>query len=269
MGILLDYARKFKQYYYLMHIRRSLMIRYLIPIAFFCVTVCSASPSCCTPLKRESSPLAGDIELGYLMSTGNTETRSLNAKLSVAYTSERWRHQFAYETLYSYEEEEGTTAQRFLVSGQTNYRFDERNSAYALTLYENDRFAGYDYQLTASAGYSRQIIMSGRMEWLAEIGPGYRLTEFPENGGPIEEEAIIHFGSVFLYRFTDTTSFREELSVDTGNDNTIVRSVSSLRVMLRDHLSLRISYTIRHVADVPENAEKTDTETFVSLAYGF
>jgi putative salt-induced outer membrane protein len=245
------------------------MLRYLIPLIVFFATLCSTSSSCCTPLKRESSPLTGDIEMGYLMSTGNTETRSLNAKLASAYTSEKWRHQFAYETLYSYEKEEGTTAQRFLVSGQTNYRFDEKNSVYALTLYENDRFAGYDYQLTASAGYSRQIIMSDRMEWLAEIGPGYRLTEFPENGGPIEEEAIIHIGSIFLYRFTETTSFREELSVDTGNDNTIARSVSSLRVMLRDHLSLRISYTIRHVADVPDDTEKTDTETFVSLAYGF
>jgi putative salt-induced outer membrane protein len=216
-----------------------------------------------------SGPWQGNVELGYLMSTGNTETRSLNAKMGVAYETEKWRHSLGYETVYSHEKEEGTTAQRFLVSGRTNYNIDPRNGVYALTLYENDRFSAYDYQVTASAGYNRKIILTEKTEWSAEIGPGYRYSRFKDDTISSEEEAIVHLGTDFLYRFTDTIAFVEELTADAGEDNTIIRSTSSLRVMLRDQLSLRLSYHVRHVTDVPQDVEKTDTETFVSLAYDF
>jgi len=245
------------------------MRKTLIWIVIFCAIGWIFVPASAMASENEPSPWEGDIELGYLMSTGNTETRSLNAALGVGYKTAKWGHRLAYETIYSYEKEEGTTAQRFLVSGRTNYHFDDRNAAYGLSLYENDRFAGYDYQLTLSVGYNRQIMMTDRVEWSAEIGPGYRLTEFSDDNGSTEEEAILHVGTDFLYRFTDTMSFREVLSVDAGAENTIVRSVSALRITLRDSLSLRISHTIRHVTDVPEDTEKTDTETFVSLVYDF
>ena len=236
--------------------------------AIFCALLIF-SPGTGIASETRSSPWQGDVELGYQMTTGNTESRSLNAKIGIIYESARWRHGLGYETVYSYEKQEGTTAQRFLASGRTNYKIDTRNSVYGLALYENDRFSAYKYQVTVSTGYSRQIIMSDRVEWSAEIGPGYRYNNFRDDELSSQEEFIIHMGTLFIYRFTDTTSFKEELSVDAGDENTIIRSTSSLRVLLSESLSLRVSYLIRHVTDVPEETEKTDTETFVSLSYAF
>ena len=207
--------------------------------------------------------------MGYTMSTGNTESRTLNAKLELIGDAREWRHRLQYETRYSHETEEGTTAQRFLVSGRTNYRIDDRNDAYGRVLYENDRFSAYNYQATVSAGYNRWIIETESTEWSAEIGPGFRYSNYREPGLSSAEEPILHVGTIFLHRFTPTISFEEELTVDAGDEFTIIRSLSSLRIMLTNQLSLRVSYMIRHLTDVPDDTEATDTETFLSLAYSF
>ncbi len=221
------------------------------------------------PSESQALPWQGNVELGYMMSTGNTESRTLNARLEGARETPQWLHRLQYETKYSHETDEGTTAQRFLVSGRTNYRLDERNAIYGLALYENDRFSGYNYQVTLSTGYNRRIIDTDRTEWSAEIGPGFRYSNFREEGRSSEEEPILHMGTLFLHRFTPTIAFEEELTVDSGDEFTIIRSLSSFRVTLTDNLSLRLSFMIRHLTDVPEDTENTDTETFLSLAYGF
>lgn len=240
--------------------------RLTLPV-IFCAMIWILFPSFGIADENGPSRWEGEAELGYLMSTGNTESRSLNAALGIGYTTEKWRHRFAYETVYSYEKNEGTTAQRFLVSGRTRYDLGGRNALYGLSLYENDRFAGYDYQFTLSAGYSRQLVMTDSIEWSAEIGPGYRRTRLSGDEESTEEEALAHLGTVFEYRFTDNISFKEDLSVDAGDAQTIVRSATSLRILLIESISLRISHVIRHVTDVPEDTKKTDTNTFLALVY--
>lgn len=218
---------------------------------------------------NSGSPWFGDVEAGYQMTTGNTETRSLNGRMSVGHDSGRRLHEAGLRGVYSYEEEDGTTAQRFLANGKTKYRFNENDSLYGLSVYENDRFSAYDYRVTLSAGYHRRLLSTERVAWSAEIGPGYRYSRYREDGISSDDEAIAHVGTVFLYRFTQRTSFREEISVDAGDENTAIRSDSSLRISISDRLSLRLTHIIRHVTDVPDDTKKTDTETFFSLGYAF
>ena len=218
---------------------------------------------------NDGSPWFGDVEAGYQMTTGNTETRSLNGQMSVGYDSARWRHEAGFRTVYSHEKEDGTTAQRFLSTGRTMYRFTETDSLYGLSVYENDRFSTFAYRVTLSTGYHRQILLTDRLEWSAEIGPGYRYSNYRDDGISSDDEVIAHVGTVFLYQFTQRTTFREEISVDAGDENTAIRSVSSLRISLSDRLSLRLTHIIRHITDVPDDTEKTDTETFFSLGYAF
>lgn len=219
--------------------------------------------------ESEPSGWEGDVEIGYMKSTGNSESESLNAKLALARETTKWRHALHYETVYTHEKDQGTTAQRFLVTGRTNYNFDDRNAAYVLGLYENDRFSSYDYQMTVSTGYKRQIIETEDTEWSAEVGPGYRYSNYRDDTRESDDEIIVHAGTLFLYRFTDDITFNEDLSADSGEESTVIRSTTSFRIMLREQLSLRLSYMVRHVTEVPDEIEKTDTETFVSLGYEF
>ncbi len=239
----------------------------IIVLFLFCLPVfADTGPE---TVDNAKSPWFGDVEAGYQMTTGNTETRSLNGQMSIGYDSGDWHHEAGFRTVYSHEKEDGTTTQRFLATGKTKYGFNENDSLYGLSIYENDRFSAYNYRVTLSAGYHRQILFTDRLEWSAEIGPGYRYSNYREDGISSDDEAIAHVGTVFLYRFTQRTSFREEISVDAGDENTAIRSVSSLRISLSEQLSLRLTHIIRHVTGVPDDTKKTDTETFFSLGYVF
>ena len=224
----------------------------------------------------EKSPWDAEAELGYLMTDGNTETQSVNFRFDITREVTRWKHNFHYETLFRSETdedtgEEETTAQRFLVSAQSNYKFDARNSVFLMGRYEDDRFSGYDYQYTVTAGYSRIFIKTESTELSGEIGPGYRFSKIDDDtvADDEEREAILHVGGFFEYSFNSAAVFTQEVSVETGDEKTITRAVTALKSQIADSLAMKASYTLKHTSRVPPDTEKTDTETALTLVYSF
>src|SRR3546814_20737515 len=43
------------------------------------------------PALAQAAPWSGDVALGYLATTGNSKTSSLNGKFSLIYAQERWK----------------------------------------------------------------------------------------------------------------------------------------------------------------------------------
>ena len=57
---------------------------------------------------EEESPLSGKVTLGYLATTGNTETSSLNGGFEAAYRLERWLHEAKGNTTFASEDNQTT-----------------------------------------------------------------------------------------------------------------------------------------------------------------
>lgn len=226
--------------------------------------------------QTEASPWEAEAELGYLMTDGNTENQSVNFRFDITREVTGWKHNFHYETLFRSETDEETgedqtTAQRFLVSAQSNYKFDARNSAFLMGRYEDDRFSGYDYQYTVTAGYSRIFVKTDSTELSGKVGPGYRYSKIADDtvADDEESEAILHVGGFFEYSFNSAAVFTQEVSVETGADKTITRSVTALKSRIANNLAMKASYTLKHTSQVPPDTEKTDTETALTLVYSF
>ena len=225
----------------------------------------------------EASPWSGDIELGYLMTSGNSDTQSLNARLRILREVSRWRHQLQLESLYNSEtredtDEDETTAQKFLASAKTNLKFDSKNSAFLLGIYEDDRFSGYDYQATVAAGYSRVFIDTDRLTLTGEIGPGWRYSKLHDqaaDGKDSETEAIVRLAGLFDWQVSQNAVFAQELSIEAGEDKTITRSATSLKTRVIGALALKASFALKHTDNVPADTDKTDTETALTLVYSF
>lgn len=227
------------------------------------------------PAKEQGSPWSGEVEAGALLTTGNTETESLNAGLDITRESPRWRHNLALRTFYSSETsadtgQEETTAQKWTVSAKTNYRFDPANSAFLLGLYEDDRFSGYTYQVTTAAGYSREFIRTDRMELTGEIGPGFRISKTSDPESDQEEsEAILRMAAAFAWHISQTATFMEEISVEAGQHRSITRSTTSLKSRIAGSLAMKAAFSLKYTDTVPADTEKTDTETALTLVYDF
>lgn len=226
-------------------------------------------------IAQTESPLSGEGEIGFLMTSGNSETESVNAGLNLNYETARWRHNGHMAALYNAEETETesgesemeTSAEKYLVSAKTGYKFTENNYAFLTGTYEDDRFSGYDYQTSVSAGYGRRVVKTERMLLEMEIGPGYRYNRL--NGGGEEEEAILRGYALFTSKLTENSSFKQEVSVETGADQTVTKSISSVKAQVIGALSMKASFTAEHTSSVPADTEKTDTETALTLVYSF
>jgi putative salt-induced outer membrane protein len=159
-----------------------------------------------------------------------------------------------------------TTAQRWEVRGQSDYKFTERAYWFGAGRYEDDRFSAYDFQATAATGLGYKFIDTERTKFWIQGGPGYRYAEFNETGE--SEDGVIFRGDLgWDHQLTETTKIVERFLVETGSENTYFQNDLGLEVSMNDRLALRVGYQYRHNTDVPPGVEKTDTLTTVGLIY--
>ncbi|NOX76911.1 MAG: DUF481 domain-containing protein [Gammaproteobacteria bacterium] len=208
----------------------------------------------------------GDIELGIVTTTGNTETKTINAKAKAKTEREKWRHAVFIESLNS-SNQGNTTAKRYVVNGQSDYKFSEHNYFFAMVNYEDDSFSGFDYRLSEALGYGRRVMDGAAVTLDLEIGPGARQSKLDSGGS--SNEYTLRGAAKLAWKVSDTSMFTEDLSSDVGEDVTITKSVTALTAQVNGSLATKITYTIKNTSDVPAGIEKTDTETAVTLVYSF
>jgi len=203
-------------------------------------------------------------ELGFVKTSGNSETETLNAKFdaSTAYTD--WKHLLHLETLNS-SSSDVRSAEKYLVEGQTDYFIDDRTYALGVVTWEKDKFDGFDYQASVALGLGYKVIQEADMEMSLELAPGYRVSEFEADYN--EEDAIVRAVENFSWNISETSTLDQMLSTEAGDSNTVTRFGISLTSQVADALSMKVGYTIKHNSDVPLGSRKTDRETSVTLAY--
>ena len=208
----------------------------------------------------------GNVELGIVYTTGNTETETTNAKAKAATETEKWRHTVKYESLKS-SDQGTTTAERYALNGQSDYKLDKKNFFFAMINYEDDRFSGYKYRMTEAIGYGRRVVDEPNLTLDLEIGPGARQSKLET--GETESEAMVRGAGKLNWKISKTSTLTEDLSVDAGENSTITKSVTALSAQINGSLATKITYTIKNTSNVPPGVEKTDTETAVTLVYNF
>jgi len=206
-------------------------------------------------------------ELGFVSSTGNTETETLNAKAKASTDRKQWRHVIEATSLYS-SDAISTTAQKFTLSGKSDYKLEGgKNFLFGRVAYENEKFSGYEYRVTEVIGYGRRIFEDDIKTLDLEIGPGLRQSKF--DNGDTEDETLLRAAAIFDWNISKSSKFGEELTVETGDDVTITKSVTSLSSQIDGNLSMKVTFTYKNTSDVPVGVDDTDTETAVTLVYNF
>jgi len=212
------------------------------------------------------SPWSGKATLGYLATSGNTENSTLNTGLEVGYTHGKWAHQFTAAAVNA-SEDDSTTAEAYDVGWKSERRISDKDFLFGRLDWRKDRFGGFDTQFSQTVGYGRRLIDSDKHKLNAELGFGARQSEAQD--GTEEDETIGRGGLYYKWHFSETAEFRQDLTVETGGENTFLESVTAVSAKLMGDLALVASYTIKQNTDVPPLTEKRDTYTALSLEYAF
>lgn len=211
-------------------------------------------------------PWKADVELGIVSTSGNTKNTSTKARAGVVYEQNKWRHTVKFDALNT-SNATSTTSERYALSGNSDYKFDERSFAFGRVGYENDRFAGFDYRISEVLGYGYRAINQDDLTLDIEVGPGTRQTQLRNSSS--KNELIGYLGGKLLWKFSPTASLSEILTTESGSDTTISRSITALSAQLASSLAMKLTFTARHISVVPALVNRMDTETAVTLVYGF
>lgn len=216
--------------------------------------------------EQEGGPLSGKAGLGYLSTSGNSESTSLNALFRLSYDLDSWHHQLGAQAISSVSNDV-TTAERYQLNFKSNYDFTEHDYVFGRISWEKDRFSGYEEQLSESIGYGRRLLNTDTQILNLELGLGAKQADLSD--GTSENGVIGRAGLDYLWNFSETAEFSQLLSVESGSGNTYIESVTAITAKLIESLALSVSYTIKNNSDVPPGRDKSDTFTALNLEYSF
>lgn len=224
-------------------------------------------------------PWTINAQAGYVSSKGNTDAQTANLKLDVVNQEfDNWKHELALQ--YVYGKQNGlATAERFDAMWQTNYKFSDRMYVFGQLLGDNDKFNGFEYQTTISAGLGYSVIKTNANVLDVQLGAGYSRSKpvtLVENtngdvighiGLPVESQAVATTTIGYTHTFNASTKLINTLYAETGHLDTLVKEDLGLQVSMSKSFALTAGYEIRLNTAPPAGAERKDELVTLNLTY--
>ncbi|MGO2477310.1 MAG: DUF481 domain-containing protein [Pseudoalteromonas sp.] len=228
-------------------------------------------------------------ELGAIITSGNTETTTLKGGIKVLQNLDRWNNEYKIDGIYKEDEiendagvkEEQRTNEKYSISAQGNYKLsNDYSHLFIYGSHVSDYFGAYRNESVISAGYGQRLINRSDMWLNAEVGPGYKYFQYPDNSTEVDENGnslagesegeIIALGKLdYNWQISDNAKFLQLVAVEYGDTNTKVRSETALLAKISGSLQMKVAYNITNNSDVADDKESTDTETSLTLVYSF
>ncbi len=216
--------------------------------------------------QNEEEGLSGQVALGYLATSGNSDSENLSLNFGGDYFGDVWRHRLEGRAVRA-STSDVTTAEAYGLSWQSSRDFGEHSYVFGRAAWDKDKFSGYDQQLREIVGYGRHIIDSERHTLDGEIGIGLRQSDLRD--GTSEDESIARLSMDYHFQLSDTAEFEQRIGIESGSDNTYVETFTALSADVWTNLAIVLSYTVKRNSDVPVGSVRRDTFTAVSLEYSF
>jgi putative salt-induced outer membrane protein len=232
-------------------------------------TLIVAAPVLAHEVEEEAGPegpWSGAARLGYLGTSGNTETTNMSAAFEVQYALEKWTHNFDAAAIKASTDKD-TTAEAYVAGWKSERVLTEASFLFGRLNWRKDRFSGYDQQFSQTVGYGHRFIDTDKHSLNGELGFGARQSDLAN--GTSESETILTGGLYYKWALSENSEFTQDLLVEAGDKNTYTMSRTAIAATLVGDLALVASYTIKNNSDVPLGTEKTDTFTAISVEYSF
>lgn len=228
--------------------------------------ICILTALAANAVHAQEEPFDASIALGYVGTTGNTETTTFNTEVLATWRTGSWTHNAKLQGLAA-QENDIARAERYYLEEKSDYNLDERQYVFGTGSYTDDRFSGYDYQAMVAVGYGRHLIRRDDMTLEAFGGPGYR--ENVLDDGPTVGEGIITLGEKFGWQISPNAALTQSLTADVGEELSVTKFDIGLETNIVGSITTKLAFQARHISEVPAGNENTDTLTSVSLVYNF
>lgn len=207
-----------------------------------------------------------NLEIGYVQTGGNTEISSLNAKGKSSRDGDVWRTT-AQAGALNVSDKTSTTAEKYDVSLQEDYKLTASNYLFARLGFYTDRFGGFTSRISEIVGYGFDILNNDEKQWNAEIGAGLRQTELTDASKI--NDTVARAATLFNWKFNPSSTFSQSLKIESGQEGTVTNSVTALTNQVSGNLSSKVSFSAENTSKVPAGNKKTNTELAVALVFSY
>lgn len=207
-------------------------------------------------------------ELGYVSTSGNTDSTAFNVALEVLKNTENWRYRIAGTALITSKDGDKDN-ERYSAELQGDRKLDEKSYLFGVYRYDADKFGAYDPQQSFTVGYGRELMKSDNHLLKGEVGVGYKKSKARVSGNT-DSEAIARLMLEDAWQIVASTAWNNRLLVEYGSDNTFTLFNTGLVVSMTERLALKLGWEYRHNSTIPAGtAEKTDTTTSANVVVNF
>ena len=220
----------------------------------------------------------GQGQGGLLISSGNSSSTSLNAKLDLAETNGPWKSIFFVGGNYG--KSNGiTSGERIEGRYELDHKITDRLFWFGNADAIRDLFSGFNYQATLATGAGYKIIDSADTKLDGLLGIGYQRLQtqalvkdasgavVQRINGPAHGELVGTAGLNFEHTLTTSTKLIDKLLVTSGSINTSVANDLGVQVSMSDALALSVGYGIRYNTDPAPGVKRLDQLTTVNVVY--
>ncbi len=216
----------------------------------------------------------GKGELGLVDASGNTQTRTVDAKLDLNDTWGDWKQDFNFSALRA--STSGTaTAERYIAASQTNYALTANSFLFGGLSYTDDKFSGFQYQANATAGYGYKFYDTKTLKLSSQIGVGYGRLKYEPTpgdtppGGQTKGSTVYTLGINYEQALTDTTKIVDKFDYTGSSPDSLTHNFIGIEVKMTTALALSAGFDVRHNNNPPAPKKTTDELTTLNLVFAF
>ncbi|MEF1289477.1 DUF481 domain-containing protein [Vibrio sp. M260118] len=222
------------------------------------------------------SPWNTEVEFGYQSHHGNSDSQSLNSRLSAEYVKGRYRTngEWKYYLLYKDGEED---KRQSTYTAQSDYKLGPKTYLYGSFKGVDSRYSAYFKDYTLSSGLGYQFANTSKFVLELEFGPGFRYQEpnldeiddddiiFPE----IVQEGIFRGNLNTKWQALKTLAISADLTIVSGRSNTRTDTDVSVTNNITEDIALKLAYSRQFHDKVPDGLFKADSMFSVNLLFSF
>lgn len=255
------------------------VFRYLPILLVFCCGIAQASylgtdlstltksrkPPVTKKEKQQGTFKGSSLAAGAVVNTGNTSSSNISANGTLQYTYKNWIHALSVSYLREENRDDGLTANRVFVQGQSRYNLDKKQFVYTQVNYIRDKFDGYNYIFNWAAGYGRYVSMPKNMslDWLA--GPG--INQYQDINNVQRTSPSIQAAIDYAWNIQPDLIFSETLETVVTNYDVRTISTTGLTTKLNDKFSLDLLFQAINDNHPPAGKTGFNTITTLQIAY--
>lgn len=214
--------------------------------------------------------IVSHAELGYVNTTGNTETQTFSFDGNMKRDWEKHTILIKADAAYG-EDTDVETKNKFFIEGAYDYKFTDTIAFNYIAAYKQDKFTDYNYQAYTGPGVKYKALKNEKHVLDLTASALYSIDQYVL-GDEEDSYSSYKLEAVYAYQILENLKFTQDFNYRSSFEDSqkyFIFSKSAITTKISDILSAGLSYKIDYVNEVAPETEQSDNTLAFNLIFDY